>query len=143
MPAVSSPSPPRISRGLVVLSHTVGDAVVVVLRGTLYATARDAIEAPMADALVRGHRHLVLDLHELREVDPYGLWVISSVVARAIRRGATVSAVGARPALAPRIEALDADGLRIHPTVRSAIAAAARPSPARAPHLAPDQRWVR
>lgn len=126
MPSPLSSVPrPRDSRGLVVLSHTVGDAAVVVLRGTLSATVRDAIEAPIADALVRGHRHLILDLHEVRDADPYAHWVMSAVVRRAIRCGATVSAVGTRQALEPSIAPIAADGLRLHPTVRSAIAAAA------------------
>lgn len=118
-----SPSVPRNSRGVVALSHTAGDAAVVVLRGCLQEASRHTLERPMAEALLRGHRHLVLDLHELRAADADGIWVLSDAVRRAIRRGARISIVGLRATLEGRVDHLADDGVAFQPTVRSAIAA--------------------
>ncbi len=127
MPAVSSWSDPGDAVGLVALRHSVGDAEVIALNGGLCAAAVDALPSAIAKALDDGRRHVVLDLHEVRDADADGLWVLSAAMRAAIRRGGRLSAVGLRPALRPQVEPLVADGLSLHPTVRSAVADPAKP----------------
>ena len=121
MPANPVRVAPGEPTGLQVMPYTVGTAEVIALRGGIRSTDGDAIEAPIANALDRGHMHLVLDMHEVREAESGALDALTGAVRLAIRRGGSLSAVGLRPGLLPRIEPLVAAGLRLRGTVRAAL----------------------
>jgi hypothetical protein len=65
-----------------------------------------------------------LDLHQLRSVDPIALEVLWTGLRAALRRGSTMSLAGLRPSLQDAVEPLLIHGLRLHDSVRDALAAA-------------------
>jgi anti-anti-sigma regulatory factor len=112
---------PVPAAGLRALAYAVGDTAVIVVEGRLDGPGMRALDRAFADALDRGHRDVVLDLHGLRALDPDALSVLWAGLRATCRRGGTLSAAGLRPALRADLDPLTPHGLRLHRTVRAAI----------------------
>jgi anti-anti-sigma regulatory factor len=119
----SPQSAPRPSTGLRALTYTAGDAAVITVEGWLDVAGAPALDAALAHALVHGHRQLVLDLHQLRRVDPDAVGVLQAGLRAVVSRGGTLAAAGLRPSLQPAVEPLVPYGLRLHGTVLGALSA--------------------
>jgi anti-anti-sigma factor len=123
---------PHRTNGLRALTYRVGDVAVIAVEGWLDASSVPALERALEDAFEQRHCNVVLDLHQLRSVDPTTLDVVWAGLRDAIRRGGTLGTAGLRPSLRNAMEPLLVHGLRLHETVCDAIAASHE-----RPHLRP------
>ena len=114
---------PHRTNGLRALTYLVGDVAVIAVEGWLDSSSVSALERALKDAFAHGHWNVVLDLHQLRSVDPITLDVLWAGLRGAIRGGGTLGTAGLRPSLEPAVEPLLIHGLRLHETVREAVAA--------------------
>jgi anti-anti-sigma regulatory factor len=89
--------------------------------GRLAAMAYPAGDATVIAPLDRGHRNVVLDLHELRSLDPEALGLLWAALRSVRRRGGSLVAARARPELRPALQVLGSGGLAVHETVRAAL----------------------
>ena len=105
---------------LTALAYQVGDATILALSESLDAGSTGAHDDSVADALGKGRARLVLDLHQLRR-GRHGC--AQRAWGGASRRG-TQRRLAGRSACA---RATCYQGLRLHPTVRSAVAASDYP----------------
>jgi anti-anti-sigma regulatory factor len=94
---------------------------VIVVEGRLDGTGMLTLDRALAEALDRGHRDVVLDLHELRALDPDAVGVLWAGLRATCRREGTLVAAGLRPSLHAAVDALVPHGLRMHTTVRAAL----------------------
>ncbi len=113
---------PRSSGDLVALTYEAGDATVIALSGDLRPPTVAALDDRLTEALDRGRRHLVLDLHMLRSLDSGALDVLWGALRRVNRRDGTLAAAGTRESLRPALEPLTPRGLTLHGTVHAALA---------------------
>ena len=93
----------------------------IALSGELSAADTHELEAPVAEALDRGHHQVVLDLHEIRRAAPDALSALSAALRLTIERGGALSAVGLRPGLISRVEPLVTAGLHLRGTIDAAV----------------------
>jgi anti-anti-sigma factor len=114
---------PHRTNGLRALTYRVGDVAVIVVEGWLDASSVAALERALKDAFDNGHWKVVLDLHQLRSVDPGALEVLWAGLRGAIRRGGTLGTAGLRPSLQKAMEPLLVHGLHLHATVGEAVSA--------------------
>ena len=114
---------PHRTNGLRALTYYAGDVAVIVVEGWLDPSSVSALERALKDAFANGHWNVVLDLHQLRSVDPITLDVLWAGLRGAIRRGGTLGTAGLRPSLEDAVGPLLIHGLRLHETVRDALAA--------------------
>jgi anti-anti-sigma factor len=121
----SSATDPSTAR-LRALTYDAGDAAVIVVEGWLDGGSMPALDRALTDALARGRRDVVLDLHQLRSVEPDGLAVLWAGLRATLRRGGTLATAGLRPSLQGAVDPLVAHGLRLHGTVGSAVSTAQR-----------------
>jgi anti-anti-sigma factor len=122
-PAFSRTAPTACAR-----SPTGEVAGAIAVEGWLDPSSVPALERALADAFEQGRCRLVLDLHQLRSVDPIALEVFWSGLRGTIRRGGSMSMVGLRPSLHTAVEPLIAHGMRLHETVREALTAPREPT---------------
>jgi anti-anti-sigma factor len=113
--------------GLVTTAYPAGGATVIALTGSLHGAGFAALDRLVTEALDQGHRNLVLDLHELRGLDPQALGLLWAALRGVRRRGGTLAAARARPPLRPGLEALSSGGLALYDTVRAALSATHHP----------------
>ena len=106
------------------ISYPAGDAVVIVIRGPLRSAAFPALHRLLLDGHGGGRRHLVLDLHQVSTIEPEALALLWGALRGIRRRGGRLAGAGARPAVAPALEALSTGGLTLHGTIRAALSGA-------------------
>ena len=109
--------------GLVAMTYPAGDAAVIVLDGSLQGTGFAALDSLVTEALDHGHRHLVLDLHDLRSLDPVALGLLWAALRGVRRRGGTLAAARAGAPVRHALEALGSGGLMLYDTVHAARSA--------------------
>ena len=121
MAAASTPSKllPTTRPGTV--SYPAGDAVVIVVNGALRSEVFPDLDRRVVTALSDGCRRLVLDLHQVNTIEPEALGMLWGALRGIRRRGSTLTAAGARPAVRPGLEALRTGGLTLHSTVGAAL----------------------
>ena len=94
----------------------------IALDGWLSGAGGPALDRPLTAALGDGHPHVVLDLHMLRGLDHDGLTVLWVALRGVTRRGGTLAAAGLAPSLLPALNPFVPHGLRLHRTLRAALA---------------------
>lgn len=122
---------PHRTNGLRALTYRAGETAVIAVEGWLDASSVPALERALTDAFDQGHCNVVLDLHQLRSVDPSALDVLWGALRGAIRRGGTLKTAGLRPSLQDALEPLLVHGLHLHETVRDALSASHASTPLR------------
>lgn len=128
MAVTSAPSAePYPPGGLAAVTYPAGDATVVAVSGVLQAATFASLDRPVTEALDRGNRHLVLDLHDLRDLDPEALGLLWAALRGVRRRGGTLAVARARSSLYPALMALNSGGLALYGTVSAALAASRDP----------------
>ena len=103
------------------LAYRAGDAAIIAVEGRLDSSGAPVLERALTDALERGHRTVVLDMHGLRDLDPDATSVLWAGLRSTLRRGGTLATAGLRPTLTHALEPLLPHGLKSHRTVRAAI----------------------
>jgi anti-anti-sigma regulatory factor len=94
---------------------------VIAVEGRLDGMGLLTLDRVLAEALDRGYRDVVLDLHALRALDPDAVGVLWAGLRAISRREGTLAAAGLRPALRAAVDPLVPHGLRLHSTVRDAV----------------------
>ena len=107
--------------GPATISYPAGDAVVIVVNGDLVSDGFSDLDRRVIEALGDGYRRLVLDVHQVSTIEPAALGLLWGALRGIRRRGGTLTAAGARPAVRPALEVLSSGGLTLHPTVRAAL----------------------
>lgn len=121
MAAASRPSKLLPTSRQATSSYPAGDAVVIAVNGSLLSDGFSEVDRRVVGALADGCRRLVLDLHQVATIEPEALGLLWGALRGIRRRGGTLAAVGARPAVRPGLEALRSGGLTFHGTVHSAL----------------------
>lgn len=117
--ATPSPSTPQRSREP--LPYPAGDATVIAAHGHVTAAGFLALERQAIEALDAGCKRVVLDLHEVVDIEPDALGVLWAALRGIRRRGGTLGVVGVRHSLLPALRALDSGGLLVYSNVRTAV----------------------
>lgn len=120
--------PPAV---LATRAYASGGATVIALSGDLHGAGFADLDRLVTEALDQGHRHLVLDLHDLRSLDPPALGLLWAALRGVRRRGGALAAAGPRAPLRPSLEALSSGGLAVYATVREALLAIHNPGAVR------------
>jgi len=115
---------PHRTNGLRALTYRARGSSVIAVEGWLDASSVAALERALKDVFDQGQYRVVLDLQQLRSVDPIALDVLWTGLRGAIRGGGTMSLAGLRPSLQGAVAPLLIHGLRLHDSVRDALAAA-------------------
>jgi hypothetical protein len=106
-----------------------GSVTVIAVSGDVRSAGFESLDRLVTEALDRGHRHVVLDLHAVPSIEPQALGLLW--VGGAARRpppGGTLAAAEARPPLRPALKALSSGGLPLYDTVGAAVSASHKPS---------------
>ena len=98
-----------------------GAATVIALSGGLRSAGFWALDRLVIEALEQGHHHLVLDMHQVSKIEPEALGLLWAELRDIRRRGGTLAAAGAPPALRPALAALCSGGLALYGTVGAAL----------------------
>ena len=109
------------------MSYPAGDAVVIVVNGALVSDGFSDLDRRVVEALGDGYRRLVLDVHQVSAIDPAALGLLWGALRGIRRRGGTLTAAGARPAVRPALEVLRSGGLTLHASVLAALSHDADP----------------
>lgn len=118
---------PQPAGGPVTMTYAAGAATVIAVSGGLRSDGFAALHHVVTEALDRGDRQLVLDVHEVDVIEPDALGLLWAALRGVRRRGGTLAAAGARPSLRSALEALSSGGLATYPTVSAALEATRDP----------------
>lgn len=110
------------------LADAGGSVTVIAVSGDLRSAGFGALNRLVTEALDRGHRHLVLDMHAVPSIEPQALGLLWAALRGVRRRGGTLAAAEARPPLRPALKALSSGGLPLYDTVGAAVSASHEPS---------------
>jgi anti-anti-sigma factor len=105
-----------------------GSVTVIAVSGDLRSAGFAALDRLVTEALDRGCRHLVLDMHAVPSIEPQALGLLWAALRGVRRRGGTLAAAEARPALRPALKALSSGGLPLYDTVGAAVSSSHEPS---------------